>query len=66
MRRARRGLETPDRTSAAQRISTAMVSVLPMEIQVGDRFTDEHGEWEVISHAVALYGAKMPDLLRQS
>jgi hypothetical protein len=26
------------------------VSVLPMEIQGGDRFTDHGFEWEVVSH----------------
>jgi hypothetical protein len=34
------------------------VAVLPMDIQIGDRFTDEEGEWEVVSHATTLYGAK--------
>jgi hypothetical protein len=29
-----------------------------MEIQIGDRFTDEEGEWEVVSHPAALHGAK--------
>jgi hypothetical protein len=28
-----------------------------MEIQIGDRFTDEEGEWEVVSHPVT-HGAK--------
>jgi hypothetical protein len=32
--------------------------VLPMEIQIGDRFTDEEGEWEVVSHPATLHGAK--------
>jgi hypothetical protein len=29
-----------------------------MEIQVGDRFIDEEGEWEVVSHPATLHGAK--------
>jgi hypothetical protein len=29
-----------------------------MDIQVGDRFTDEEGEWEVVSHPATLHGAK--------
>jgi hypothetical protein len=33
-------------------------SLLPMEIQIGDRFTDEEGEWEVVSHPATLHGAK--------
>jgi hypothetical protein len=34
------------------------VSLLPMDIQIGDRFTDEEGEWEVVSHPATLHGAK--------
>jgi hypothetical protein len=29
-----------------------------METQIGDRLTDEEGEWEVVSHPATLYGAK--------
>ena len=29
-----------------------------MEIQIGDRFIDEEGEWEVVSHSATLHGAK--------
>ena len=36
----------------------ATVSVLPMEIRVGDRLTDEQGEWEVETHPSALHGGK--------
>jgi hypothetical protein len=32
--------------------------MLPMEIQVGDRFTDAQGEWEVVSHPATLHGGK--------
>jgi hypothetical protein len=32
--------------------------MLPMEIQIGDRFTDEEVEWEVVSHPATLHGAK--------
>ena len=31
-----------------------------MEIQIGNRFTDEEGEWEVVSHPAALDGANSP------
>ena len=34
------------------------VSLLPTEIQIGDRFTDEEGEWEVVSRPATLHGAK--------
>jgi hypothetical protein len=33
-------------------------SVFPMEVQVGDRFTDHGFEWEVMTHPAALHGAK--------
>jgi hypothetical protein len=29
-----------------------------MELQIGDRFTDEGFEWEVVSHPAVLHGAK--------
>jgi hypothetical protein len=46
------GKPHPRRTksAAAQGGDAATVSVLPMDIQIGDRFTDEEGEWEVVSH----------------
>ena len=37
---------------------TGSASVLPMEIQVGDRFSDEEFEWEVLTHPAVLHGAK--------
>ena len=39
-------------------MGAATLSVLPMDIQIGDRFTDEEGEWEVVSHPATLHGAK--------
>jgi hypothetical protein len=32
--------------------------LLPMQIQVGDRFVDESGEWEVITHPAVSHGGK--------
>ena len=32
--------------------------MLPMEIQIGDRFTDHDFEWEVVTHPAALHGGK--------
>jgi hypothetical protein len=32
--------------------------MLPMEIQVGDRFTDHEFEWEVLTHPASLHGGK--------
>lgn len=34
------------------------VSVLPMETQIGDRFTDHDFEWEVLTHPAVLHVAK--------
>jgi hypothetical protein len=52
--------------SPPQDADAATVSVLPMEIQVGDRFTDEEGEWEVVSHPAALHGSGGRNSQRQS
>jgi hypothetical protein len=41
---------------AAQGADTVTASMLPMEIQIGDRFTDF--EWEVVTHPAALHGCK--------
>ena len=37
---------------------TVAVSLLPMEIQIGDRFTDQEFEWEVLTRPAALHGGK--------
>jgi hypothetical protein len=34
------------------------LSLLPMEIHVGDRFAAQGFEWEVLTHPAALHGAK--------
>jgi hypothetical protein len=34
------------------------LSLLPTQIQVGDQFTDESGEWEVVTHPAVLHGGK--------
>jgi arylamine N-acetyltransferase len=34
------------------------VSLLRMEIQIGDWFTDEGFEWQVLTHPAALHGGK--------
>jgi hypothetical protein len=43
------GSEDPDAGSA---------SVLPMDVQIGDRFTAEGFEWEVLTHPTSISGAK--------
>jgi len=35
------------------------VRVLPMELQIGDRFTDATGEWEVITRPYVSAGGKL-------
>jgi len=34
------------------------LSLLPMEIQIGDRFTEGGFEWEVVTHPAAFQGGK--------
>ena len=34
------------------------MSLLPMEIQIGDRFTDHDFEWKVVTHPSAFQGGK--------
>jgi hypothetical protein len=46
------------RTRAAPGADTVTASMLPMEIQIGDRFTDHDFEWEVVTHPGALHGGK--------
>ena len=48
----------PAKTRAAQGADTVTASMLPMEIQIGDRFTDHDFEWEVVTHPAALHGGK--------
>jgi hypothetical protein len=43
---------------AARDADTGTVYLLPMEIQIGDRFTDHDFEWEVVTHPAALHGGK--------
>jgi hypothetical protein len=36
-------------TPAPSETAPATRGTLPMELQLGDRFTDEEGEWEIVS-----------------
>ena len=62
--RGRRPASRKPRTSAARdsgatpEESRALESVLPMELQVGDRLIDQDFEWEVVSRPEVLHGAK--------
>jgi hypothetical protein len=46
------------KTRAAPGADTVTASMLPMEIQIGDRFTDHDFELEVVTHPAALHGGK--------
>jgi hypothetical protein len=38
--------------------ATGTLSILSMQLQIGDRYTDEAGEWEVVSRPVSFRGGK--------
>ena len=47
------------KTRAAQTAEPETAPMLPMEIKIGDRFTDHDDfEWEVLTHPVVLHGGK--------
>jgi hypothetical protein len=50
--------QRPVKPSPPLDANATTVSVLPMEIQVGDRFTDDGFEWEVVTRPEVLHGAK--------
>ena len=51
-----KGPKQPRKTSEPQ--PSGPRSVLPMQLQVGDRFTDETGEWEIASHPYTIGGGR--------
>ena len=57
-RKSAKSDKRPAKPNATQNKEAAPVSVLPMEIQIGDRFTDHDFEWEVLTHPAVLHGAK--------
>jgi hypothetical protein len=56
----RKAAKSPQRPAKApvRQEPDAEVSVLPMDLQVGDRFTADGFEWEVLTHPTAIHGAK--------
>jgi hypothetical protein len=51
--------QRPAKTQAAQAADSGVAPMLPMEIKIGDRFTDHDDfEWEVLTHPVVLHGGK--------
>jgi hypothetical protein len=57
-RNAAKRQQPPATAPGAQEPDTGSASVLPLEIRVGDRFTAEGFEWEVLTHPTAMHGAK--------
>jgi len=57
-RKARKPGRRRPRQAEEKNGNAELVAVLPMDIQIGDRFTDAEGEWEVVSHPATLHGAK--------
>jgi hypothetical protein len=57
-RKSVKSAQRPAKTRPAQDADTVTASMLPMEIQIGDRFTDHDFEWEVVTHPAALHGGK--------
>ena len=53
--RVKRKGNTPTRRAGE---NAGTLSLLPMEIQIGDRFTEGEFEWEVVTHPAALQGGK--------
>ena len=49
----------PAKQHAAENADAATVSVLPMELRIGDRFTDQDFEREVVTRREVLHGAKI-------
>ena len=57
-RKAAKREQPPGKAPASKEPDAGPASVLPMDLQVGDRFTAEGFEWEVLTHPTAMHGAK--------
>ena len=57
-RNARKRQQPRATAAGSQKPDAGTASVLPMNIQAGDRFTDAGFEWEVLTHPTAMHGAK--------
>jgi hypothetical protein len=57
-RKAAKRQQPPATAPGSEEPEAGSASVLPMDLQVGDRFTAEGFEWEVLTHPSALHGAK--------
>jgi len=50
--------QSPVKAPAAREPDASAVSLLPMEIAVGDRFTEGGFEWEVLTRPAHIHGGK--------
>ena len=50
--------QRPAKAQADEIPGDGSTSVFPKDIQVGDRFTEQGFEWEVLTHPTAMHGAK--------
>jgi hypothetical protein len=57
-RKATKREQPPVTAPGSEEPGAGSASVLPMDLQVGDRFTAEGFEWEVLTHPTAMHGAK--------
>ena len=57
-RKSAKSAQRQAKAPAAHDAATATTSMLPMEIQIGDRFTDHGFEWEVVTHPAVTHGGK--------
>jgi hypothetical protein len=57
-RKAAKATQRPAKARAPQEPEDESASVFPMDLQVGDRFTADGFEWEVLTHPTAMHGAK--------
>ena len=57
-RKAAKRKQPPATAPASEKPDASSASVLPMDLQVGDRFSAEGFEWEVLTHPTAMHGAK--------
>jgi hypothetical protein len=57
-RKGAKSNKRPAKPDATQNAAAAPLSVLPMELQIGDRFTDQDFEWEVVTRPEVLHGAR--------
>lgn len=49
----------PPKGSEPEQAASQPSSVLPMQLRVGDRFTDDRGEWEIVGRPYATAGGKL-------